>query len=129
MKSKDVLKAVYQENCSSRERTKNSRKHITMAKTMSEFFELRSKNLWDDYYTLLQQASDFYEEEQRLYRAWKIRERWHLVQYATAIIQRVGRGMLGRLKAKAALMKRAELCNKAYFDHCATTIQKIFRGF
>eukprot|EP00392_Amoebophrya_sp_AT5.2_P010374 g10434.t1 len=37
--------------------------------------------------------------------------------------------MLGRLRAKAFLIKRAQDVNMAYFNHAASTIQKVFRGY
>lgn len=104
---------------------------------MADFLDLRRRaDLLPDYFRNLQNANDHYLFEtaaatrlQALYRASKVRERWHAVATAARRIQRLGRGMLGRLKAKAALMTRADMCNMAYFNHCAVTLQKVFRGF
>ncbi|CAD7954462.1 unnamed protein product [Amoebophrya sp. A120] len=103
---------------------------------MSEFFDLRRRNLLEDYFWTLQQANDQEPKEraaaiklQSFYRASNVRERWHAVHFAGLFIQRVARGMLGRLRAKAQMIKRVQEMNMNYFNHCAATIQKVFRGY
>ncbi|CAD7943294.1 unnamed protein product [Amoebophrya sp. A25] len=101
-----------------------------------EFFDLRRRNLLEDYFWTLQEANNAEPRERKaaiklqcFYRASMVRERWHAVHHAGLFIQRVIRGMLGRLKAKAATIKRAQEVNMSYFNHCAATIQKVFRGY
>mmetsp|Transcript_27839 Transcript_27839/g.70359 ORF Transcript_27839/g.70359 Transcript_27839/m.70359 type:complete len:387 (-) Transcript_27839:405-1565(-) len=103
---------------------------------MSEFFDLRRRDLLEEYFYTLQEANNHEPRErhaaikiQSFYRASNVRFRWHAVHHAGLFIQRVARGMLGRLRAKAFLIKRAQDVNMAYFNHAASTIQKVFRGY
>ena len=71
-----------------------------------EFFALRKageSSLGRDFFLLLQRTSDAYNKEKRaaiklqsLFRASRVRERWHLIQKASVRISRLMRGWLGR---------------------------------
>ena len=100
---------------------------------MADFFALRKRRaeIEEEYFRTLQTANDHYDREteaaiviQSAYRSCRVRHRWHKVQKACQLVQRCARGMLGRARYDAFLLRRANMCNLAYFNHCSTTIQK-----
>lgn len=58
----------------------------------------------------------------------KVRALYHTVHDATTMIQRNVKGWSGRRKAKLRRLAVERQRNRVFFDYCATTIQKRFRG-
>lgn len=105
---------------------------------MAHFFALRSKmdDVAREYFRMTQDASDNLGREnaavisvQSFYRATRVRKTWHATQNGTMLIQRVMRGWLGRAKARAVRAKLNRRLHSLFFEHCASVIQKYYRGF
>mmetsp|Transcript_60724 Transcript_60724/g.131615 ORF Transcript_60724/g.131615 Transcript_60724/m.131615 type:complete len:385 (+) Transcript_60724:52-1206(+) len=105
---------------------------------MAHFFMLHGRlgEVTQEYFAMVQAQSDNMVQEivavskiQSVYRASKVRVRWHAVVHGTLLIQRVVRGWLGRLTAKDKRRERVRRLNAIFFDHCAAIIQKYFRGW
>eukprot|EP00928_Gymnodinium_smaydae_P062362 TRINITY_DN46247_c0_g1_i1.p1 TRINITY_DN46247_c0_g1~~TRINITY_DN46247_c0_g1_i1.p1 ORF type:complete len:392 (+),score=48.02 TRINITY_DN46247_c0_g1_i1:106-1281(+) len=105
---------------------------------MAHFFKLQSRldEIMAQYFLDTQAASDNLSKEmsaiikcQSVYRASKVRERYHSVQYATRLIQRIVRGMLARIRTREMRRQRIRRMNMVFFHHCAAVIQKYFRGW
>jgi hypothetical protein len=104
---------------------------------MAHFFELQSRltEVTGEYFENTQKANDKLSEEmkavikcQSFYRACKVRERWHSVVNATKLIQRCCRGWLARLRTRERRLQRLQGMNMVFFHHCASVIQKFYRG-
>lgn len=104
---------------------------------MAHFFQLRHRldEVGQDYFTLTQAASDNLAQEvaagtrvQSVFRASKVREVWHAILASTHRIQRVVRGWLARVRMKALRSERGRSSLARFFNHCAATIQRFFRG-
>lgn len=104
---------------------------------MAEFFKLvkREDEVANQFFRMTQAASDNREKEmqaviiiQKVYNGSKVRERWHAVVNCTRLIQRVIRGTLGRSRTRSLRIDRTRRFNAVFFHHCATIIQKYFRG-
>ena len=105
--------------------------------TMADFFRLLKcqDELIEEYFERTQAANEAYETEraaailiQRVYRGALVRGRFHDVVDATRFIQRVARGRQARNRCKSILFDRENKKNNVFFDYCAMTIQKFFRG-
>eukprot|EP00933_Yihiella_yeosuensis_P016944 TRINITY_DN14311_c1_g1_i1.p1 TRINITY_DN14311_c1_g1~~TRINITY_DN14311_c1_g1_i1.p1 ORF type:complete len:396 (-),score=56.85 TRINITY_DN14311_c1_g1_i1:163-1350(-) len=105
---------------------------------MAHFFSLqrRMDEVAKNYFALTQAASDNLTREveavtkvQSVYRASKIRKRYHAVVGAALLIQRVIRGCLARTRSKAKRFEQNRALSSQFFHHCAAVIQKYFRGW
>merc|ERR1740138_456747 len=66
---------------------------------------------------------------QSVYRASKVRKRYHSLLGAVMLIQRVMRGFLARARTRAIRLDRNRRHNALFFHHCAAVVQKFFRGW
>jgi len=89
-----------------------------------------------EYYAMTQAASDRLVLEhtavmkvQSFYRAARVRNTMYAVIGASRRIQRVIRGFLARTRAMRMQADRIRRLNMHFFHHCATIIQKFFRGW
>jgi hypothetical protein len=105
---------------------------------MAHFFELQANMdaATRQFFEMTQAASDNKPKElaaatviQSVWRASRVRERWHAVVAATVLVQRVGRGWLARARAQIRRWERYRQTNNLFFEHCATIIQKFYRGW
>mmetsp|Transcript_7474 Transcript_7474/g.10485 ORF Transcript_7474/g.10485 Transcript_7474/m.10485 type:complete len:382 (-) Transcript_7474:60-1205(-) len=105
---------------------------------MADFFRLRGSlnDAFAKYFELAQAASDNCLKEvkavtkiQSVYRASKVRERWHELLRCCLLIQRVARGWLARSRSEALLEESVKKADMIFFHHCASVVQKFFRGW
>lgn len=105
---------------------------------MAHFFELQNKmdEVSKNFFRLTQEASDNLTQEvdavmkvQSVYRASKTRKAWHAVISASTLIQRACRGVLARRRTRLIRQERARKLQDQFFHHCASIIQKFFRGW
>lgn len=105
---------------------------------MAHFFQLcqRTDEVAKQYFAMTQDASDNRAEEMRavikcqsVYRASKVRERWHALLHNCKLVQRVARGWLARVRTKAMKLEHMRLLNAEFFHHCSAVVQKFFRGW
>jgi hypothetical protein len=89
-----------------------------------------------EYFAMMQAASDHLPREmaavikvQSVYRASKVRKRYHNLLGAVMLIQRVMRGFLARSRTRALRLDRNRRLNALFFHHCAAVVQKFFRGW
>mmetsp|Transcript_129784 Transcript_129784/g.225554 ORF Transcript_129784/g.225554 Transcript_129784/m.225554 type:complete len:389 (-) Transcript_129784:86-1252(-) len=105
---------------------------------MAHFFKLQ--NSLDEaakvYFAMKQAASDHSAREkqaiikvQSVYRGSKVRDRWHAVLHNALLVQRLSRGWLARVRTRALRLERTKALNTIFFHHCASVIQKFFRGW
>lgn len=88
-----------------------------------------------EYFRAFQAANDTRAMERRAattmessWRMFVVRARFRDVVWSTRHIQRLARGHLGRRKAQVAALDRHRERNRVFFKHCASIIQKHFRG-
>lgn len=105
---------------------------------MAHFFQLQDRlaEVTGQFFLRTQDANDNLSKEmdavikcQCLYRACKVRERWHSVINSTLLIQRVSRGYLARGRTRELRLRGLRGKNRVFFEHCASVIQKYFRGW
>lgn len=105
---------------------------------MAQFYALQGRldEITDEFFKAVQVANDARGAEtaaairiQSTFRGSVVRVFYHQVKESTLTIQRLVRGKLGRLKTAAARLKRVRHQNLEFFHHCATVIQKFFRGY
>lgn len=105
---------------------------------MAHFFKLRGRmdEVARQYFKMTQDASSNLPKEhaacqsiQSFYRATRIRKTWHAIINGTLLIQRCIRGWLARERTKALRLERRRRLNEHFFHHCATVVQKYFRGW
>ena len=86
------------------------------------FYSLRrtgTESVISEHFRRQQLGSSHFDAETRaatriqsLRRGSEVRFRWHTIQRAVALLQRIGRGFLGRLRARNALLERMKLWNE-----------------
>lgn len=105
---------------------------------MAHFFKLQDSldEAAKVYFAMLGAASDNSATEkaaiikvQSVYRGSKVRDRWHAVLHNALLVQRLSRGWLARVRTRALRLERTMALNTVFFHHCASVIQKFFRGW
>lgn len=105
---------------------------------MAHFFQLQGRmdEVAQQYFAMTQEASNVRYLEckyairiQSHFRASKVRNSWYAVLSSACLIQRVIRGWLGRQRARAKRLEKNRQLNMHFFHHCATVIQRYFRGW
>jgi hypothetical protein len=105
---------------------------------MAHFFQLQGRmdEVSSQYFDMTQKASDVRGHETRAakriqgeWRASKVRYIFASVMKGARTLQRAVRGWLGRQRAMAIRLQQNRKLNLHFFQHCATVIQRYFRGW
>lgn len=105
---------------------------------MADFYALAVKleDISKEYFKLTQNANEAYKREydaavniQSFFRGWVVRVKFQEVIRAARQILRVARGVLARWRVVAVRVTKVKESNMHFFHHCASIIQKFWRGF
>lgn len=96
----------------------------------------RLEDIPKEFFKLTQSANAEFKREsaaavkiQSCFRGFVVATKFKEVLRAARLIQRLGRGYLGRMYNKQVKVMRVKAANLHFFHHCASIIQKFWRGF